>query len=54
MKGLSDTFRLALFTVFESPGYRQVINFIRITGFFNALRQKSGWGKMQRKGFRKS
>lgn len=40
--------------VLENFGYRQINNFWRIVGFWQFLRGRQEWGKMERTGFRKS
>lgn len=46
-----DLMKILLFSVWENFGLRQVLSMIRVAGFINALKQKSGWGTMIRKGF---
>jgi hypothetical protein len=51
-----DLMVLALFSILESFGYRQINNFWRFMCFWQYLRQpkKHDWGQMTRKGFTKS
>jgi cellulose synthase/poly-beta-1,6-N-acetylglucosamine synthase-like glycosyltransferase len=46
-----DRLRLALAAVVENFGFRQWMSLTRVTGFINALRGKTGWGRMTRSGF---
>jgi len=44
--------RLLFFSVVENLGYRQLVAFWRFLAFIDLARRRSGWGEMQRKGFR--
>ncbi|MFC1619704.1 glycosyltransferase family 2 protein [Candidatus Neomarinimicrobiota bacterium] len=47
----TDLLRLFLLAILENFGYRQINSYWRIRGFFSGIFGKSGWGKMERKGF---
>jgi len=47
----SDLLQLFGLAVIENIGYRQMTTYWRIRGFISALRGKTGWGQMERKGF---
>jgi hypothetical protein len=40
--------------VIESLGFRQLTAVWRLQGLIDAMRGKTGWGKMERKGFRRA
>ena len=40
--------------VLENFGYRQLMTLWRAIGLFDALRGKTGWGAMERRGFKVS
>ena len=46
-----DKIILILYAVLENFGFRQVLGLVRIKGYISSLRNVSGWGKMERKGF---
>jgi peptidoglycan-N-acetylglucosamine deacetylase len=46
-----DLMKILLFALWENFGLRQILSMMRISGFINSLKQKSGWGTMVRKGF---
>ena len=48
---VKEFFILLGFAILENIGFRQIISFWRVTGYFNALKKPKGWGKMVRKGF---
>ncbi|HWR39827.1 MAG TPA: glycosyltransferase [Patescibacteria group bacterium] len=47
----ADSLRLIGYAILENFGPRQLLSFWRVTGYWNALRQTTSWGKMTRKGF---
>jgi cellulose synthase/poly-beta-1,6-N-acetylglucosamine synthase-like glycosyltransferase len=49
--GTRDFLRLALFSVLESFGYRQIMSWYRIRGFWKYVRGDHAWGTIQRTGF---
>jgi hypothetical protein len=46
-----DRLGLLLMAFLENFGYRQYSNLLRIRGYVSALRRRSGWGIMKRRGF---
>jgi hypothetical protein len=48
----SDLIRLLGLAVLEGFGYRQLLVFYRLRGFLSYLRGHSGWGDMERRGFK--
>jgi cellulose synthase/poly-beta-1,6-N-acetylglucosamine synthase-like glycosyltransferase len=48
----SDLIRLLGLAVLEGFGYRQLLVFYRLRGFLSYLRGYSGWGDMERRGFK--
>ncbi len=51
---IKELMTLTGYAVFENFSFRQVMSFIRVTGYINSLKKPKGWGKMVRKGFKKS
>ncbi len=49
-----DVAVLILYAIIENFGFRQMVSFIRVFGFFNSMKMPKGWGKMVRKGFKSS
>lgn len=47
-----ETMVLAIYSILENFGYRQIQNMIRLFSYFNSMREKQTWGKSKRKGFR--
>ena len=45
-----DVLRIAMLSVVETFGYRQLNSWWRITGLWEAMRKKQGWGAMTRTG----
>jgi cellulose synthase/poly-beta-1,6-N-acetylglucosamine synthase-like glycosyltransferase len=45
---------LVLFGLLENFGYRQLTSWWRLKGFYDHWRGNKGWGKMERRGFRKN
>ncbi|MCW2278164.1 glycosyltransferase [Heliophilum fasciatum] len=39
------------YSLLENLGYRQLMSYYRVAGFFSSLRRTGSWGKMERKGF---
>jgi len=50
----TDVLRLLAAAVLENFGYRQLMTLWRAIGLFDALRGKTGWGAMERRGFKVS
>jgi len=50
--GVKDLWALTSAAVLESFGFRQLTSVWRLQGLIDGLRGKSGWGKMERRGFR--
>jgi len=48
-----DVLQLLAASIVENLGYRQLTAWWRLEGLVDAIRGKKGWGKMERKGFRK-
>ena len=46
-----DKIILLLYAFLENFGFRQIVGLVRIKGYISSLRNISGWGKMERKGF---
>jgi cellulose synthase/poly-beta-1,6-N-acetylglucosamine synthase-like glycosyltransferase len=46
-----DFLRLAAFSILESFGYRQIVSWYRIRGFWKYVRGDHAWGTIQRTGF---
>ncbi|MGE5499952.1 MAG: glycosyltransferase [Syntrophothermus sp.] len=44
---------MVLLAITENFGYRQLMSCWRVLGYINSLRKSRGWGKMERKGFKK-
>ena len=47
-----DVAKLLLASILENLGYRQLMTWWRVKGLIDAMRGKTGWGAMERKGFR--
>jgi cellulose synthase/poly-beta-1,6-N-acetylglucosamine synthase-like glycosyltransferase/HEAT repeat protein len=48
--GAKDKFRLLAASIAENAGFRQWASLVRVSGYVNALRGKTGWGRMTRTG----
>src|SRR5262249_7550259 len=48
----ADLLRLMVAAVLENFGYRQLMTVWRAIGLLDALRGKTGWGAMERRGFK--
>jgi cellulose synthase/poly-beta-1,6-N-acetylglucosamine synthase-like glycosyltransferase len=48
-----ETMILIIYAMLDVFGFRQFISFIRFSGFFTSMKSNQGWGKMERKGFKK-
>jgi hypothetical protein len=46
-----DVARLVWYAAIENLGYRQLTDWWRIRGLWDAVRRTSGWGEMTRQGF---
>lgn len=42
---------LIFYAIIENFGFRQLVSFWRVVGYFNSMKKPKGWGKMVRKGF---
>jgi len=42
---------LIFYAIIENFGFRQLVSFWRVMGYFNSMKKPKGWGKMVRKGF---
>lgn len=42
---------LVFYAIIENFGFRQLVSFWRVVGYFNSMKKPKGWGKMARKGF---
>jgi hypothetical protein len=49
-KGL-DVVRLLVVAILENLGFKQLMTYWRTQGLIDGLKGKTGWGKMERKGF---
>ena len=49
--GWIDLAKLVTYSVLENLGYRQLLSAIKVKAFWDAIRRRRAWGKMQRKGF---
>ena len=50
---VKDVFILFYAALLENFGFRQLLTLWRVQGLFDGLRQKQGWGVMERKGFQR-
>jgi len=50
--GWIDLTKLLVFSVLENFGYRQLLSLFKVKAFWDVLRRKRAWGKMDRSGFR--
>jgi cellulose synthase/poly-beta-1,6-N-acetylglucosamine synthase-like glycosyltransferase len=50
--GWIDLTKLLVFSVLENFGYRQLLSLFKVKAFWDVLRRKRDWGKMDRAGFR--
>lgn len=46
-----DRVRMLSLAILENLGYRQYANLLRVRGYVSALRRRTGWGTMRRRGF---
>jgi cellulose synthase/poly-beta-1,6-N-acetylglucosamine synthase-like glycosyltransferase len=51
--GWLDLTKLLAYSVIENFGYRQVLSAMKVKAFWDAIRRRRAWGKMQRRGFQK-
>jgi len=49
--GMLDVLRLFVVAILENLGFKQLITYWRTQGLIDGLKGKTGWGKMERKGF---
>jgi len=52
--GWIDLAKLVAYSVLENLGYRQLLSAIKVKAFWDAIRRRRAWGKMQRKGFQQA
>ena len=50
--GWVDLTKLLAYSVIENFGYRQLMSAIKVKAFWDAVRRRRAWGRMQRRGFR--
>ncbi len=50
--GWIDLTKLILFSILENFGYRQLLSIFKVKAFWDVLRRRRAWGKMDRTGFR--
>ena len=46
-----DLTKLLAYTVIENFGYRQLLSAMKVKAFWDAIRRRRAWGRMQRRGF---
>ena len=47
-----DKIILIFYAFIENFGFRQILGLVRLKGYISSLRNVSGWGKMERKGYK--
>jgi cellulose synthase/poly-beta-1,6-N-acetylglucosamine synthase-like glycosyltransferase len=52
--GWVDLSKLIVFGIIENFGYRQMLSLFKIKAFWDVVRRRRGWGRMERAGFRKA
>ena len=52
--GWIDLTKLLVFSVLENVGYRQLLALFKVRAFWDVIRRKRGWGRMEREGFREA
>ena len=50
--GWLDLSKLIVFGILENFGYRQMLAFFKVKAFWDVLRRRTAWGRMERTGFR--
>ena len=50
--GWVDLTKLIAFGVLENFGYRQLLSLFKVKAFWDVLRRRRAWGRMDRTGFR--
>ncbi len=50
--GWIDLSKLVVFAILENIGYRQMLSLFKIKAFWDVMRRRRSWGKMERAGFR--
>ena len=48
---VKEFFILLGLAIIENVGFRQLVSYWRVAGYFNSLKKPKGWGEMVRKGF---
>ena len=51
--GWVDLTKLLVFSVVENFGYRQLLSLFKVKAFWDVLRRRRAWGRMDRTGFRR-
>jgi len=51
--GWIDLSKLIVFGILENFGYRQMLSLFKIKAFWDVIRRRRGWGRMERTGFRR-
>ena len=49
--GWIDLTKLLAYAIIENFGYRQVLSAMKVKAFWDAIRRRRAWGRMQRRGF---
>ncbi|HJQ98333.1 MAG TPA: hypothetical protein VJ826_08455, partial [Candidatus Polarisedimenticolaceae bacterium] len=49
--GWVDLVKLFTYGVLENFGYRQLLSAMKVKAFWDAVRRRRAWGRMQRRGF---
>ena len=52
--GWVDLVKLFTYAVLENFGYRQILSAMKVKAFWDAIRRRRAWGRMQRRGFQLS
>ena len=47
-----DLMKLLAYSVLENFGYRQILSAMKVKAFWDAIRRRRAWGRMQHRGFR--
>ncbi|HZN55952.1 MAG TPA: glycosyltransferase [Candidatus Polarisedimenticolaceae bacterium] len=50
--GWTDIAKLLAYGILENFGYRQLLSAMKVKAFWDAIRRRRAWGRMQRRGFR--
>ncbi len=52
--GWVDLSKLLVFSIVENFGYRQMLSLFKVKAFWDVLRRRRAWGRMERDGFRRA